>query len=60
MAPCLSRPATRRRWPRRCSRLLDDPQAAARLAAAARARAALLPSESAAVDQALGLYQRVR
>jgi glycosyltransferase involved in cell wall biosynthesis len=42
------------------SRLLDDPQAAARLSAAARARAALLPGESAAVDQALGLYQRVR
>ena len=42
------------------SRLLDDPQAAARLAAAARDRAALLPSETAAVDQALGLYQRVR
>jgi glycosyltransferase involved in cell wall biosynthesis len=41
-------------------RLLDDPQAGARLSAAARARAALLPGESAAVDQALGLYQRVR
>ncbi len=40
--------------------LLDDPEAAARLAAAARARAALLPTETAAVDQALGLYHRVR
>jgi len=42
------------------ARLLDDPEAAARLAAAARARAALLPTETAAVDQALGLYQCVR
>jgi glycosyltransferase involved in cell wall biosynthesis len=42
------------------SRLLDDPEAAARLAAAALARAALLPGEAAAVDQALSLYQRVR
>jgi glycosyltransferase involved in cell wall biosynthesis len=42
------------------TRLLDDPGAAARLAAAARARAALLPTGTAAVDQALGLYQRVR
>ena len=41
------------------TRLLDDPGAAARLAAAARARAALLPTGTAAVDQALGLYQRV-
>ncbi len=40
--------------------LLDDPGAAARLAAAARARAALLPTETAAVDQVLRLYQRVR
>ena len=42
------------------SRLLDDPEAAARLAAAALARAALLPGEAAAVGQALSLYQRVR
>jgi glycosyltransferase involved in cell wall biosynthesis len=42
------------------TRLLDDPAAAARLAAAARARGALLPSETAAVDQVLSLYQRVR
>jgi glycosyltransferase involved in cell wall biosynthesis len=42
------------------SRLLDDPEAAARLAAAALARAALLPGEAAAVDQVLSLYQRVR
>ncbi len=42
------------------TRLLDDPEAAARLAAAALARAALLPTETAAVDQALGLYHRVR
>ena len=39
------------------TRILDDPQAAARLAAAARARAAWLPTEKAAVDQALGVYQ---
>ena len=39
------------------TRILDDPQAAARLAAAARARAAWLPTETAAVDQALGVYQ---
>ena len=39
------------------TRILDDPQAAARLAAAARARAACLPTETAAVDQALGVYQ---
>jgi glycosyltransferase involved in cell wall biosynthesis len=38
------------------SRILDDPEAAARLAAAARGRAALLPTETAAVDQALGVY----
>ena len=40
--------------------LLDDPRAAARLAAAARARAARLPTETAAVDQVLRLYQRLR
>jgi glycosyltransferase involved in cell wall biosynthesis len=39
------------------TRILDDPQAAARLAAAARARAALLPTETAAVDQALVVYR---
>jgi glycosyltransferase involved in cell wall biosynthesis len=39
------------------TRILDDPEAAARLATAARARAALLPTETAAVDQALGLYE---
>jgi glycosyltransferase involved in cell wall biosynthesis len=39
------------------TRILDDPQAAAGLAAAARARAACLPTETAAVDQALGVYQ---
>jgi glycosyltransferase involved in cell wall biosynthesis len=39
------------------TRILDDPQAAAGLAAAARARAALLPTETAAVDQALGVYR---
>ncbi len=39
------------------TRILDDPEAAARLAAAARARAALLPTETAAVDQALGVYE---
>ncbi len=42
------------------ARLLDDPAAASRLAAAARARAALLPTEQAAVDQVLRLYQRAR
>jgi glycosyltransferase involved in cell wall biosynthesis len=41
------------------TRILDDPVAAARLAAAARARAALLPTEAAAVDQALGVYEAV-
>ena len=41
-------------------RLLDDPGAAARLAAAARARAALLPTETAALDQALRLYRRIQ
>jgi glycosyltransferase involved in cell wall biosynthesis len=40
-------------------RLLDDTEAAGRQAAAARARAALLPTEAAAVDQALGLYRHV-
>jgi glycosyltransferase involved in cell wall biosynthesis len=39
------------------TRILDDPEAAARLAAAARSRAALLPTETAAVDQALGVYE---
>jgi glycosyltransferase involved in cell wall biosynthesis len=39
------------------SRVLDDPEAAARLAVAARGRAALLPTETAAVDQALGVYE---
>jgi glycosyltransferase involved in cell wall biosynthesis len=39
------------------TRILDDPEAAARLAAAARSRAALLPTEMAAVDQVLGVYQ---
>ena len=42
------------------TRLLDDPAAAARLEAAARARAARLPTETAAVDQVLRLYQRAR
>jgi len=42
------------------SRLLDNPEAAARLAAAALARAALLPGEAAAVDQVLSLYRRLR
>ena len=41
-------------------RLLGDPAAAARLAAAGRARAALLPTETAAVDQALRLYRSIR
>jgi glycosyltransferase involved in cell wall biosynthesis len=39
------------------ARILDDPEAAARLAVAARARAALLPTEAAAVDQALAVYE---
>ena len=39
------------------TRILDDPEAAARLAAAGRARAALLPTETAAVDQALSVYE---
>jgi glycosyltransferase involved in cell wall biosynthesis len=39
------------------TRILDDPEAAAGLAAAARARAALLPTETAAVDQVLGFYK---
>jgi glycosyltransferase involved in cell wall biosynthesis len=39
------------------TRILDDPEAAARLAAAARARAVLLPTERAAVDQVLGVYE---
>ena len=39
--------------------VLDDPGLAARLSEAARARAAALPGEDAAVDAALALYQRV-
>ena len=39
------------------TRILDDPEAAARLAAAARGQAALLPTETAAVDQVLGVYE---
>jgi glycosyltransferase involved in cell wall biosynthesis len=39
------------------TRILDDPEAAARLAAAARARAVRLPTETAAVDQALSVYE---
>ena len=39
------------------TRILDDPEAAARLAAAARGQAALLPTETAAVDQALDVYE---
>jgi glycosyltransferase involved in cell wall biosynthesis len=39
--------------------VLDDPRLAARLGEAARARAAALPGEAAAVDAALALYQRV-
>jgi len=39
--------------------VLDDPGLAARLGEAARARAAELPGEAAAVDAALALYQRV-
>jgi glycosyltransferase involved in cell wall biosynthesis len=42
------------------TRLLDEPEDRGRLAAAARARAALLPTGTAAVDQVLSLYQRVR
>jgi glycosyltransferase involved in cell wall biosynthesis len=42
------------------TRLLDDPDDRRRLAAAARARAARLPTGAAAVDQVLSLYQRVR
>ena len=38
--------------------VLDDPGLAARLGEAARARAAALPGEAAAVDAALALYQR--
>jgi glycosyltransferase involved in cell wall biosynthesis len=41
------------------TRLLEDPEAAARLAAAARGRSAVLPTETAAVDQALLLYRHV-
>jgi glycosyltransferase involved in cell wall biosynthesis len=40
--------------------LLDEPDDRRRLAAAARARAARLPTGAAAVDQVLSLYQRVR
>jgi glycosyltransferase involved in cell wall biosynthesis len=39
--------------------VLDDPGLAARLSEAARARAAALPGEAAAVDATLALYQRV-
>jgi len=39
--------------------LLDDPREAAALAAAARRRAVTLPGETAAVDQAAGLYLRL-
>ncbi|MCW2909031.1 MAG: glycosyl transferase group 1 [Actinomycetia bacterium] len=42
------------------TRLLDEPEDRGRLAAAARARAALLPTGTAAVDQVLSLYQHVR
>jgi glycosyltransferase involved in cell wall biosynthesis len=41
------------------TQILDDPEAAARLAAAARARALLLPTETAAVEQALGVYEAI-
>jgi len=39
--------------------VLGDPRRAARLSEAARARAAALPGEAAAVDAALALYQRI-
>jgi glycosyltransferase involved in cell wall biosynthesis len=39
--------------------VLDDPGTAARLAAAARARAAALPTEASAVGAVLALYQRL-
>jgi hypothetical protein len=39
--------------------VLDDPGLAARLGEAARARAAALPGEAAAVDAVLALYQRI-
>ena len=39
--------------------VLDDPTLAARLGAAARARADALPSQAAAVQDALDLYQRI-
>jgi glycosyltransferase involved in cell wall biosynthesis len=42
------------------TRLLDEPDDRRRLAAAARARAAGLPTGAAAVDQMLSLYRRVR
>ncbi len=42
------------------TRLLDEPDDRRRLAAAARTRAARLPTGAAAVDQVLSLYQRVR
>jgi glycosyltransferase involved in cell wall biosynthesis len=42
------------------TRLLDEPDDRRRLAAAARARAAGLPTGAAAVDQVLSLYRRVR
>jgi glycosyltransferase involved in cell wall biosynthesis len=39
--------------------ILDEPALAARLSAAARVRAASLPTPAAAVDGALALYQRI-
>ena len=39
--------------------VLDQPALAARLSAAARDRAAALPTQAAAVDGALALYQRI-
>ena len=39
--------------------VLDQPALAARLSAAARDRAASLPTQAAAVDGALALYQRL-
>ncbi|QFG26769.1 glycosyltransferase family 4 protein [Actinomadura sp. WMMB 499] len=45
---------------RAVSRVLDDPALAARLAAAAAARAALLPGEDDAVDQLVRLFRELR
>jgi hypothetical protein len=39
--------------------VLDDPALAAKLGAAARARAAALPTQDDAVEAALGLYRRL-